>query len=106
MGIKNPDKYSDKQDTAHIESGFGDSKVDVVLKYIPAKKDNKLKRFASFFWEFDDNPKHASIDATIVYGASGVTGYTKYIRMQTHSTSSTPAGAGATKTLTFQYDES
>jgi len=45
-------------------------------------------------------------DATIVYGASGVTGYTKYIRMQTHSTVSTPAGAGAQKVFTVQYDES
>ena len=45
-------------------------------------------------------------DATIEYGVSGVTGYTKYIRMQTHSTVSTPAGAGASKVLCFQFDES
>jgi len=44
--------------------------------------------------------------ATIVYGASGVSGYTKYIRLQTHSTVSTPTGAGNQKTFTFQYDES
>jgi len=44
-------------------------------------------------------------DATIVYGASGVSGYTKYIRLQTSSTVSTPTGAANQKTFTFQYDE-
>jgi hypothetical protein len=43
--------------------------------------------------------------ATIVYGASGVSGYSGYIRLQEQSTGSTPAGAGFQKTLTFQYDE-
>ena len=43
--------------------------------------------------------------ATIEYGASGVSGYTKYVRLQTHSTGSTPAGAGNQKTFVFQFDE-
>jgi len=43
--------------------------------------------------------------ATIVYGASGVSGYTGYIRLQTSSTLSTPTGAGNQKTFTMQYDE-
>lgn len=43
--------------------------------------------------------------ATIVYGASGVSGYTGYIRMQLRTTGSTPAGAVNSKTMTFQYDE-
>ena len=43
--------------------------------------------------------------ATIVYGASGVSGYTGYIRLQLHSTVSTPAGSVNQKTFTFQYDE-
>jgi hypothetical protein len=41
----------------------------------------------------------------IEYGASGVSGYTGYVRLQTQTTGSTPAGAGNTKTFTFQYDE-
>ena len=41
-------------------------------------------------------------DATIVYGVSG---YTGYIRLQGQYTSSMPSGAVATKTFTFQYDE-
>ena len=45
-------------------------------------------------------------DPTIVYGTSGVSGYTTYIRLQTRSTISTPTGAGNQKTFTFQYDES
>lgn len=44
-------------------------------------------------------------DPTIVYGASGVSGYTGYIRLQLQTTGSTPAGAVNQKTLTFQYDE-
>jgi hypothetical protein len=44
-------------------------------------------------------------EVVITYGASGVSGYTKYVRLQTHSTGSTPAGAGNQKTFTFQYDE-
>ena len=44
--------------------------------------------------------------ATIVYGASGVSGYTGYIRLQTQSTGSTPTGVANTKTFTFSYDES
>jgi len=43
--------------------------------------------------------------ATIVYGASGVSGYSAYIRLQLDTTGSTPAGAVAQKTFTFQYDE-
>jgi len=44
-------------------------------------------------------------NTNIVYGESGVSGYTKYIRLQTKSTGSTPAGIGNTKIFTFQYDE-
>jgi len=44
-------------------------------------------------------------NATIVYGASGVTGYTGYIRLQTKTLVTTPSGAVAQKTFTFQYDE-
>jgi len=43
--------------------------------------------------------------ATIVYGASGVSGYTKYVRFQLRTTGSTPSGAVFQKTLLFQYDE-
>jgi hypothetical protein len=43
--------------------------------------------------------------ATIIYGASGVSGYTGYIRLQTRSTVSTPTGVGNQKVFTFQYDE-
>ncbi len=43
--------------------------------------------------------------ATIDYGASGVSGYTGYIRLQLHTTGSTPAGAVNQKTFIFQYDE-
>jgi len=43
--------------------------------------------------------------ATIVYGGSGVSGYTGYLRLQLQTTESTPAGAVAQKTLTFQFDE-
>lgn len=40
-------------------------------------------------------------------GASTITapGYTKYLRLQLKTTGSTPSGAVAQKTLTFQYDE-
>jgi hypothetical protein len=41
----------------------------------------------------------------IEYGASGVSGYTGYIRLQTRSTILTPTGAGNQKTFTMQYDE-
>ena len=41
----------------------------------------------------------------IEYGASGVSGYTAYIRIQTQTDGTTPAGAVNQKTLTFQYDE-
>jgi hypothetical protein len=44
-------------------------------------------------------------DATIVYGASGVSGYTKYIRLQLQTSISTPSGAVYQKQFTFQYDE-
>jgi hypothetical protein len=42
---------------------------------------------------------------TIEYGVTGVSGYTKYIRLQLHTTGSTPAGSVFQKTLLFQYDE-
>jgi hypothetical protein len=44
-------------------------------------------------------------EATIVYGASGVSGYTKYVRLQLQTTVSTPSGAVNQKTFVFQYDE-
>jgi hypothetical protein len=44
-------------------------------------------------------------DPTIVEGATGVTGYTGYIRLQLHTTGSTPSGSVFQKTLMFQYDE-
>lgn len=37
--------------------------------------------------------------------ASGVSGYTGYIKMQSLTTGSTPSGAVNQKTFTFQYDE-
>jgi hypothetical protein len=43
--------------------------------------------------------------ATIVYGASGVSGYSSYIRLQTKTLVTTPSGAVNQKTFTFQYDE-
>lgn len=43
--------------------------------------------------------------ATIIYGASGVSGYTKYVRLQLQTTVSTPSGAVNQKTFVFQYDE-
>ena len=43
--------------------------------------------------------------ATIEYGISGVSGYTKYIRLQLQTTLSTPAGSVNQKTFIFQYDE-
>jgi hypothetical protein len=49
---------------------------------------------------------HSAEDVdTIIYGATGVSGYTAYIRLQLHTTISTPSGAVFQKTLTFQYDE-
>ena len=44
-------------------------------------------------------------EATIVYGATGVSGYTGYINLQLKTLSDTPSGAVATKTFCFQYDE-
>jgi len=44
-------------------------------------------------------------ESNIEYAATGVSGYTKYIRMQLQTTGSTPAGAVNQKTFTFQYDE-
>jgi hypothetical protein len=44
-------------------------------------------------------------ELVITYGASGVSGYTGYIRLQLQTTGSTPAGAVNQKTFTFQYDE-
>jgi len=45
-------------------------------------------------------------EVTIEYGVSGVSGYTKYIRLQTQTTVETPSGAGNQKEYTFQWDES
>lgn len=42
---------------------------------------------------------------TIDYGASGVSGYTDYIRLQLQTTASNPAGTVNQKTFTMQYDE-
>lgn len=42
---------------------------------------------------------------TIEYGASGVSGYTGYIRLQLDTTVDTPAGAVNTKQFTLQFDE-
>ena len=42
--------------------------------------------------------------STITFG-SGVSGYTKYVRLQLRTTGSTPAGSVNTKTYTFQFDE-
>lgn len=42
--------------------------------------------------------------ATIVYG-SGVSGYTKYLRLQTRTAVTSPSGAVNQKTFTFQWDE-
>lgn len=42
---------------------------------------------------------------TIDYGASGVSGYTDYIRLQLQTTASSPAGTVNQKTFTMQYDE-
>lgn len=44
-------------------------------------------------------------ETEIVYGGSGVSNYTGYIRLQLRSTGSTPAGSVNQKTFTFQYDE-
>jgi hypothetical protein len=44
-------------------------------------------------------------NATIVYGASGVSGYTGYVRLQLKTTVNTPSGATFQKTLCMQYDE-
>jgi hypothetical protein len=44
--------------------------------------------------------------ATIVYGATGVSGYTGYIKLQDQSTENTEVGVGNSKVMTFQYDES
>jgi len=41
----------------------------------------------------------------IEYGASGVSGYTGYIRLQEQTSGSTPAGAVNSKEFCMQYDE-
>jgi hypothetical protein len=43
--------------------------------------------------------------ATIIYGATGVSGYTKYIRLQLRSTIATTLGAANQKTFTMLFDE-
>lgn len=42
---------------------------------------------------------------TIEYGASGVSGYTGYIKLQLQTSASTPSGNVNQKTFLFQYDE-
>lgn len=44
-------------------------------------------------------------ESTIVYGASGVSGYTGYIKLQLQLTTAVAAGALAQKQFTFQFDE-
>ena len=44
-------------------------------------------------------------NATIVHGATGVSGYTGYVRLQKQTTGSTPTGNVNQKTLKMQYDE-
>jgi len=44
-------------------------------------------------------------NATIVYGASGVSGYSGYVRLQLQSTGSTPSGSVNQKSYKIQYDE-
>lgn len=51
------------------------------------------------------NVNSAEGETSIVYGASGVSGYTGYIRLQTQTLVTTPSGAVNQKTFTFQYDE-
>ena len=51
------------------------------------------------------NVNSAEGDSTIVYGATGVSGYTGYIRLQTQTLVTTPTGAVTQKEFTFQYDE-
>jgi len=51
------------------------------------------------------NVESAEGETEIVYGASGVSDYTGYIRLQLRTTGSTPSGAVNQKTFTFQYDE-
>jgi hypothetical protein len=43
--------------------------------------------------------------STIVYGATGVSGYSAYVRLQTQTLVTTPSGAVNSKTMTFQFDE-
>lgn len=43
--------------------------------------------------------------STIVHGASGVSGYTGYVRLQLQTTVSTPSGSVNQKTFVMQYDE-
>jgi hypothetical protein len=51
------------------------------------------------------NVNSAEGAATIIYGGSGVSGYTGYIRLQTQTLVTTPSGAVNQKTFCFQYDE-
>lgn len=52
----------------------------------------------------EHNLHSAEGEDTIIYG-TGVSGYTGYVRLQTQTTSSTPAGTVNQKTFTMQYDE-
>jgi hypothetical protein len=67
------------------QTGTGDSDVPVV--------------------EPSQNVNSAEGASTIENGASGVSGYTGYIRLQLQSTVSTPSGSVNQKTYTMQYDE-
>jgi hypothetical protein len=81
------------------------------------KTDETIKAAANVAFATPSATPNADSDIPIVEGsalaiqsAAGTTtitapGYTKYIRLQTQSTVSTPAGAGNQKTFTFQYDE-
>jgi hypothetical protein len=43
---------------------------------------------------------------SVIEPGSGVSGYTKYVRLQLQTTGSTPVGGVNQKTFTFQWDES
>jgi len=49
--------------------------------------------------------KSAEGEDVIEYGATGVSGYSGYIRLQLQTTGATPAGAVNQKQFTFQIDE-
>ena len=81
------------------------------------KTDETLKAAANVAFATPSATPNADSDIPLVVGsalaiqsAAGTTtitapGYTKYIRLQIHTTSSTPSGAVFQKTLCFQYNE-